>query len=196
MGFWRRSSGDVALLTDSMRTLSGPNAFARVSVRTTAGTPLREFAVRDASTEHGSGCGPTLKPHRTYLEMCSANAYALGTVMGIEEGWGLPLGGYRSLKCPRCLRRRRQHHASLARLLRHQRSRRDLRHQDARRHHLPVPATARTTTLLRPAAQEPGATRAAAAGPATRPAVTARLGRAAEPQRPVVAVRRQRVEQR
>lgn len=158
VGFWRRSSGDVALPADSMRTLSGLNAFARVSVRTTAGTPLREFAVRGCFNGARQRLRPDAQAHRTYPEMCSANAYALGTVMGIEEGWGLPLGGYRSLKLSPgaydvvvSITPRWRDFFGISEADGTSVTRMRVVTGTYR-----SPATARTTTLLRPAAQEPG----------------------------------------
>lgn len=97
-GVWRRADGDVALPAGSVTTLGGLDDFASLVVRNRAGRVVERLSMDTCLNGWSQRLSPDAPARSPYPQGCAANAYALGTVMGVQEGWGMALGAYQELR--------------------------------------------------------------------------------------------------
>lgn len=97
-GEWKRPGGDVPLPDGAMKSFSGLTDFARLTVRKPDGTLVRQLSVDGCLNGSSQRLSPDGAAHSEYPDSCPMNPFTKGSVMGIEDGWGMQLGAYTSVR--------------------------------------------------------------------------------------------------
>ncbi len=89
---WKRESGDVPLPADAMSSWMGLDGFAKVKIfRTSDGQRIRQITTSGCFNGAARKVGPEGPLSNPYPWGCPWNPFTLGSVMGIAEGYAVPL---------------------------------------------------------------------------------------------------------
>ena len=88
---WRAVDGDVLLPEGSMKDFSGLHNFVRLSFRSVETGEVRRMYRPACFSGRSERVSPDAPATSGYPEDCWHNAYALGSVQGIQAGWAAPV---------------------------------------------------------------------------------------------------------
>lgn len=98
---WRSPSGDVALPTGSMKDFSGLNKFITISLTPKKGGTTTTLNRKVCFSSYAERVRPDAPATSPYPTGCWFNAFSVGSVQGVQEGWATPiLSQDRPLKIP------------------------------------------------------------------------------------------------
>lgn len=89
---WRAPGGDVALPAGSMTTFSGLDRFLSLEIDPKKkGEETRTLARKACLNGYAERVDPAAPARSPYPTGCWYNAYSLGSVQGVQEGWATPI---------------------------------------------------------------------------------------------------------